>query len=90
MKGVLRIVAESPVAQLGLGRQTKICYFRKAITYMSQAEQKTLLKNMHERTAKATKSKKAAIAYLAELGMLNKDGSHSKVYRRLCIKSKAA
>lgn len=47
---------------------------------MSKIEKQELLKNMHERTKKATKSKKAAIAYLAELGMLNKDGSYSATY----------
>ncbi len=57
---------------------------------MSRTQQEELLKNMRERTKKATRSKKAAIAYLADLGMLNKDGSQSKIYRELCIKSKAA
>lgn len=57
---------------------------------MSKIEKQELLKNMHERTKKATKSKKAAIAYLAELGMLNKDGSYSATYLDLCTRSKAA
>ena len=57
---------------------------------MTDKQREELLRNMRARTKKATKSKKAAIAYLAELGMLNKDGSHSEIYRQLCIKSKAA
>lgn len=57
---------------------------------MSQTQEQELLKSMQQRTKKATQSKKAAIAYLTSLGMLNKDGSHSKIYRALCTKSKAA
>jgi hypothetical protein len=57
---------------------------------MSRNEQKELLKNMRQRTKKATVSKQAAIDYLVELGMMKKDGSFSKTYLELCTKSKAA
>ena len=57
---------------------------------MSRTQKQELLKNMRARTKKATVSKQAAIKYLVELGMMEKDGTFSKTYRDLCIKSKAA
>lgn len=45
---------------------------------------------MKQRTAKATTSKRSAVKYLTELGVLNKNGRYTKTYCDLCTKSKAA
>jgi hypothetical protein len=57
---------------------------------MSKSERKQLLKNMHERTKRATVSKEASVQYLIELGALTKKGNYKKRFRPSCIKSKAA
>ena len=56
---------------------------------MSKSERQEILKNMRQRTKKATASKEAAVEYLIELGVLTKSGNYTKHYRA-CIKNKAA
>lgn len=58
--------------------------------HMSKVEQKQLLTSMRKRTAEATKSKEAAVKYLAKLGVLTANGNYTKSYSRVCIKNKAA
>jgi DNA-directed RNA polymerase subunit F len=51
---------------------------------MGETEKKELLKSMQNRTKKAKTSKKAALAYLTKLGVLDKKGSLTKNYNELC------
>ncbi len=57
---------------------------------MSTVEKKELLTSMRKRTAEATKSKAAAVKYLAKLGVLTANGNYTKSYSKVCIKSKPA
>ncbi len=57
---------------------------------MSKAERTRILKEMHERTKRATASKEAAVQYLIELGALTKKGNYKKRFRPSCTTSKAA
>ena len=55
---------------------------------MSDTERKELKRKMKTRTQLATSSKGEAIKYLAELGVLTKNGNYTQAYKRACTTKK--